>query len=169
MQEGKEMISLELKHDILKAYFFDNKPIKQIAEEYRISKNTVKKYIRKFQELKNNLSTTKSTSEKELLIQFIAEKPNYDTSNRKPTVATEEIIEKITQYLKQNEEYIQRGMKKQCMKAVDIYEALLEDGHLLSYSTVNRYVRQLQPKHSKEAFIKQVYDYGDICEFDWVR
>lgn len=77
-----------------------------------------------------------------------------------------EILERIKFYLDQNENYIQLGIRKQCMKAMDIHEALIDENFELSYSTVNNYVNKLTKK-AKESFVKQIYEYGDICEFDW--
>ena len=54
------------------------------------------------------------------------------------------------------------------MTSQDMYEALVEQGFILSYSSVAHYVRQYKDsQYTYEAFIKQQYDYGDICEFDW--
>ncbi|NMB42978.1 MAG: transposase [Clostridiales bacterium] len=36
----------------------------------------------------------------------------------------------------------------------------------ISYSTVKRLVRSIENKH-REAYIRQEYDLGDVCEFDW--
>jgi len=55
-----------------------------------------------------------------------------------------------------------------CMTSQDMYEALLEKGFSLSYTSVAQYVQKYKEnEYTFEAFIKQQYNYGDICEFDW--
>lgn len=160
------MISLSIKHDILRKYIFDNESKKLIASELGISKNTVKKYIREYESKKELLIQSGEDVDKDSLIELICEKPSYDSSSRTPRVMNETILDRIKFYLDQNDKYRQLGLRKQCMKAIDIHEALIEEGYNLSYSTTNNYVNRLIIK-TKEAFIKQEYDYGDVCEFDW--
>jgi hypothetical protein len=52
------------------------------------------------------------------------------------------------------------------MTAQDMYEDLVLIGYNGSYSTTCIYVRSLK-NNAKEAFIKQIYEFGDVCEFDW--
>ncbi|EOD01755.1 DDE-type integrase/transposase/recombinase [Caldisalinibacter kiritimatiensis] len=52
------------------------------------------------------------------------------------------------------------------MKAIDIHEALVDEGYEISYSTVCNYVREKKNK-AKEAYIRQEYDFGEVVEFDW--
>lgn len=47
-----------------------------------------------------------------------------------------------------------------------IFESLEEEGVDISYSTVLRLIRAIENK-PKEAYIKGVYEPGNICEFDW--
>ncbi|MDQ2088197.1 IS21 family transposase, partial [Herbivorax sp. ANBcel31] len=54
----------------------------------------------------------------------------------------------------------------QCMTAQDIHEELIDTGYKGSYSTTCIYVRNLK-NTKKEAFIRQIYEFGDVCEFDW--
>ena len=52
------------------------------------------------------------------------------------------------------------------MKATDIYEFLIKKGFDISYPSVSNIVRSLKDTLN-EAFIKQEYSLGNICEFDW--
>jgi len=52
------------------------------------------------------------------------------------------------------------------MKIIDIHAFIKKKGYDVSYSSVKKTVRRLENKH-KEAFIRQEYEPGDICEFDW--
>ncbi len=166
MEGMRGLIKLNKKHDILQQYMFEGKSKRSIASELHVSRNTVRKYINEYEEARNNLLLNGEEIDKDRIIKLISQESKYDSSKRRPTVITEEIIDKIKFYLKQNDKYKQLGIKKQCMKAIDIHDALIEDGYTLSYSTTCGYVNRLQEK-AKEAYIKQDYDYGDICEFDW--
>lgn len=160
------MIKLHQKHEILQRYIFNGDSKKGIARSMGISKNTVKKYIKEYEEQKQKLMLDGKECDKDKLIEIISNKPKYNTSSRKRNVVTEEVIDKISFYLRQNDKYILLGLKKQCMSSTDIYEALLDEHINISYSSVNNTVKKLRNK-SKEAFIKQEYSYGDVCEFDW--
>jgi len=160
----EEMVKHLVKLDILRWHFNEGKPIKEIARELKISKNTVKKYIREFENQKEELKDT-NTADSEI-VELMLEKPKYDATNRKRRVLTDEIIEKINEYLEENEFKKQNRLGKQILKAVDIHEELEAQGHKLSYPTVAQYVAE-HKKKLKEAFIKQIYEYGEICEFDW--
>lgn len=164
MKGSEEMIKHLIKLDILRWYFNEGKPIKEIARELKISKNTVKKYIREFECQKEELKNT-NTSDAEI-VELMLEKPKYDSSGRNNRVLTDEIIEKINEYLDENEFKKQNRLGKQILKAVDIHEELEAQGYKLSYPTVAQYVAKHKKKR-KEAFIKQIYEYGEICEFDW--
>ncbi len=52
------------------------------------------------------------------------------------------------------------------MKKIDIFEALKEEGFNISYTTVCQTIAKMLSQ-SKEAFIRENYAPGDICEFDW--
>ncbi|MFC4770343.1 IS21 family transposase, partial [Effusibacillus consociatus] len=79
---------------------------------------------------------------------------------------TEDIERRIQEMIDENEEKQRKGQRKQVKKAIDIFETLAAENVDISYSTVKRYVRVLMEK-PKEAFIKECYEPGDVCEFDW--
>jgi hypothetical protein len=97
------------------------------------------------------------------LTEAIIEAPKYTLGVRPKRKLTEE---KIKEYLDENEEKRKKGRHKQLKKPMDIFETLEAEDIDISYSTVLRVVRTIEQK-SKEAFIKEIYALGDICEFDW--
>lgn len=160
------MITLGQKIEILRLYFVEGKPKKQIARELKVSKNTVKTYIAEF--LKSKKELIESGVSKYELIENMVEKPTYNSKGRTATAMTDEVKNKIIEFIKQNELKRNTGKAKMCMTSQDMYETLLEQGFVLSYSSVAHYVHQYKDnEYTYEAFIKQQYDYGDICEFDW--
>ena len=160
------MIKLGQKIEILRLYFVEGKHKKQIARELKVSKNTVKTYINEFLESKKELIA--SGVSKYELIENMIDKPKYNSCNRSSRVMTDEIKEIIDGFIKDNDTKRNTGKVKMCMTAQDMYETLVENGFSLSYSSVVQYVKKYKEnEYTYEAFIKQNYDYGDICEFDW--
>lgn len=151
------------KFNVLQSHFIEGKGIKTIAREMSLSKNTVKNYIREFSEQKAELINGGDKSE---ILLAMGQKPKYNSSNRERRVVTDQVIELIGIYLNENEKKKALGKGKLCMKATDIHEELLNRGIKISYPTVNAYVRKMGAAR-KEAFIKQHYEYGEVCEFDW--
>lgn len=152
-----------MKVDILYRYFNLGQGIKKIANETGKSKNTVKKYINEFKKQNECLLQTEKPYE---IIEAMQLPPRYDISKRKPTVVTDEILDKIKKCIDENQLKIKTGRRKLRMTNKDIHEYLENEGFHLSYPTVCNYVRKLSVV-TKEAFIKQLYKYGEVCEFDW--
>lgn len=160
------MIKLGQKIEILRMYFVEGKPKKQIARNLKVSKNTVKSYINEFLESKKELIA--SGVSKYELIENMVEEPKYNSSKRSARVMTDEVKEKIRVFINENEIKPNTGKAKMCMSAQDMYETLIEQGFSLSYTSVAQYVQKYKEnEYTYEAFIKQQYNYGDICEFDW--
>ena len=165
-KEDERMMKLGQKIEILRMYFVEGKAKKEIARKLNISKNTVKSYINDFLNSKRELIN--SGVSKYELIENMVDKPKYKSANRHPRVMTDEVKEIIRIFLKDNEVKRNTGKAKMCMTAQDMYEALIEKGFSLSYTSVAQYVQKYKEnEYTFEAFIKQVYDYGDVCEFDW--
>jgi len=124
----------------------------------------VKKYIREYAEQKDEILTGGSKSE---IILAMAEAPKYKKRETgQSRVITPEVEAIVKKCLKDNEKKRTLGQEKICMKSIDIYELVRESGIQISYPSVNNYVK-LAAEKIKEAYIKQVYEYGEICEFDW--
>jgi len=159
------MISLEEKQQIILRHYHDGESQRKIHKETGISRKTVRKYIKNYEQAKRELLENNSGCHSELVAD-IMDKPQYDTSNRKKTKLTEELMARIEFYVKENETKRAEGKAKQQMKKIDIYEELINEGFSISYPSVCNAVRGLYQKN-KEAYIKQEYQLGDQCEFDW--
>ena len=92
--------------------------------------------------------------------------PVYDSSNRTRYKLTSELKAEVTGLLKTNAERVLNGQRKQQYKKVDIWEHLKRSGHCAGYSTICKLISELE-NESREAFIRQRYAPGEICEFDW--
>jgi transposase len=140
---------------------------RSIAKELHMSKDTVNKYVTEYEKQKSELLLMNPEADPEELIQAIVEKPKYNSDNRKPKRVTPGMIKAIEECLEINEWRRANGMSKQQMKKIDIHEYLINKKKFnISYSTVKRLVKSIENRH-REAFIRQEYDYGDVCEFDW--
>jgi predicted transcriptional regulator len=160
------MIKLIEKQKIIITYFRKGKSQREIAQDLHINRRTVAKYLEGYETKKAQLTDSKGNSNQEELIADIVEDPKYDTSSRKKVKLTDEIINRIRSYLKENETKRAEGKAKQQKKKIDIYEALKEEGFGIGYTTTCNTIRKIN-EEAKEAYIRQEYALGEVCEFDW--
>ena len=144
--------------------FLGGKSQWSIHRETGISRKTIRKYIREYEEKRSKL--LEGEGDKLILTEEMLEVPKYDSSNRKKIKLTDEIMTKIDFYLEENEEKRRAGKSKQQRKRIDIHECLVEEGYDISYTTVCNYIRN-KLNEKKEAYIRQEYELGDVTEFDW--
>lgn len=160
------MINLKDKQKIILDYIKNNKSQREIQRETGIARDTIRKYIREYEEGLRQAGENLTETEKVDLIDDITQKPKYKSSTRSKTAVTEEVIERIKYYLKENENKRLSGLSKQQMKKIDICEALNKEGFNISYTSVTNTINKIEHK-KREAFIKQEYIPGDIAEFDF--
>lgn len=160
------MIKLRQKQRIILEHI-NGRSNRSIAAELHMSKDTVNKYVNEYEQKKAQLLLLDPKADTEELIQEIVEKPKYNTAGRKPVKVTAEMLAEIEKCLKINEERRLTGLSKQQMKKIDIYEHLVnKKKYDISYSSVRKLVKSIEDRH-REAFIRQEYELGEICEFDW--
>ncbi len=152
------------KQEVILKHYREGLSQRQIALDLGVSRKTVRKYLKEYEDAREGLSSGES-GEVSTLIEKIVESPKYHSGNRSKRRLSGLMIEQIQGYLRANKEKRQKGLRKQQMKKIDIWEALVKQGHQISYSTVCAYIRSIE--WSKEAYIKQGYDPGQVCEFDW--
>ena len=159
------MITLIIKQRIILAHI-DGMSNRAIANLLHLSKDTVNKYVNEYNEKREELLRMNPDMDTSEIIQAFIEKPTYDSSNRIPSKATPELLEAVEKCLQLNRDKRLMGLQKQTMKKIDIHDYLKKQGFDVSYSTVKRVTQCLETKH-QEAFIRQEYMPGEICEFDW--
>lgn len=160
------MIKLGEKQEIILKYLKDGKSQRQIQRETGISRDTIRKYIKEYEERLVELGTDCDEIRKADLINELTTKPKYKSSPRLKTAITDEVIERLKFFLKENEQKRLKGMSKQQKKKIDMYEALIQEGFNVSYPSVANAINALERK-KKEAFIRQEYAPGDVVEFDF--
>jgi len=150
------------KQEIILRSYREGKSQRSISRELQISRKTIKKYIDEYEAYKQGLSNSND------VVGYLSKPPVYKVSNRSKIKLTREVELTIDLLLKSNEQKIQQGLRKQLLKKHDIYLHLQEQGYDIGYTTVCNYVRSKEQVHvSKEAYIRQEYQPGEECEFDW--
>ena len=152
------------KQEIIINSFRENKSQRQIARELQISRKTVRKYIQEHERALQSAGSKETAQALNLSI-----KPIYKmTVPRQKLKLTTEVQEVIDELLSKNREKLSQGLRKQLMKKKDIHDKLLDQGFDVGYTTVCNYIRFKENRQtSKEAYIRQSYLPGDVCEFDW--
>ena len=159
------MVNLYEKHEILKLFFYDGLSQRAISRQLKISRTTVRKYVKEYESRLNELPKANDKEEVIAAIDSMTEAPKYNSQNRHRSVLTDEVIQLIEDCLAENIKKRQTGKSKQVMKNIDIHEQLEDLGYDISYSTVCGYIRGRV--NNKEAYIRQEYGLGETLEFDW--
>lgn len=162
------MICLNEKQKIILKHYHEGKTQRAISRETGISRKTIRSYIKRYEEKRAALAENNDPEANNELISSIVEKPKYDSSSREKLKLNKEVIDEIKHHLEENEKKRAIGRHKQQKKKIDIYEALQKKGYDIGYTTVCNTVRHLD-KETKEAYIKQEYGPGEVCEFDWTE
>ena len=155
---------MSTKQKIILRRYRDGDSERKISRELKINRETVRRYLGEYEKSRQHLSNT--DKEDEVLIEELVKIPRYDSSNRDTKKFTEEISNEVDRLLQLNEEKRSRGLHKQVMKKIDILEHLNDLGYDIGYTSVCHHINKKLDSR-KEAFIRQVYAPGDVCEFDW--
>lgn len=159
------MISMNQKQEVIIRHYRQGDGKKKIARELDLDVKTVRRYLEEHEQKLAALGDVEG-EEAEALISLLTEAPKYDSSGRQRHRLTQEIQQRIDEMLEENTVKRSRGLHKQLMKKVDMHECLRREGYQIGYTSVCNYVRRRQAS-GKEAFIRQHYDPGQVCEFDW--
>lgn len=151
------------KQEIILRSYREGKSQRSISRELKISRVTVKRYIEEYESM-----LSKDSSDESALTTYLSTSPSYKKSNRCKLKLTQDVTAFIDRLLEDNNLKRQQGLRKQLLKKYDIYEQLRLHGFDVGYTTVCNYVRSQSTKsQNKEAYIRQSYQPGDVCEFDW--
>lgn len=159
------MLTLEKKEKMIRLYL-TGLSYTEIAKKIGMTRQTVSKYIKQYEKDLKELELAGTTQEKEQIIIRSSAPPKYDIGNRQRFKLTPDVEEMINACLLENKQKIQQGKRKLIMKNTDIYEWLRSKDIDISYRSVCAYVAK-QDERSKEAFIRQAYEPGQVAEFDW--
>jgi len=158
------MISMSTKQKIILRRYRDGDSERKISRELKVNRDTVRKYLQEYEQSRQQLSNAEK--EDEVLIEELVKAPKYDSSNRSNQKFTEELSHEVDRLLQINAEKRSRGLHKQVMKKIDILDHLHEQGYDIGYTSICNHINKKLDQRN-EAFIRQVYNPGDVCEFDW--
>jgi transposase-like protein len=152
------------KQEIIIRSHREGKSHRQISRELQINRKTIKKYIDDYENLQKEALMPETA-----LSTFLSSPPLYRIGTRNKVRLTLEIQSVIDTHLEANGKKVQQGMRKQILKNIDILQLLREQGFGIGYTTVCNYIREKLGKTAapQEAFIRQQYQPGSTCEFDW--
>lgn len=137
--------------------------LREIARRTGVNRKTVTRYLREYEAMAQS-------DPEEGVDLCLASKPRYPRRKAERTALTEPVCTEIEYWLAENARRRQTGMRKQCLRCKDIHRVLAEKGFPVSYTSVCRYVRERRAEKSgrpKDVFVKQWYEPGQECEFDW--
>ena len=161
-----KVITLNDKQTILIDHIKNGIGQREIHRRTGVARDTIRKYVREYEDALRELGEDISEIQKVDLIEELTKHPKYKSTPRRKRAITDEVIERIKYFLKENENKRLTGFSKQQMKKIDIYEALKKEGFDLSYSSVISAINKIE-RARKEAYIKQEYIPGEIVEFDF--
>ena len=159
------MITLKNKQEIILRHYREGDSIRKISRDLGLNRKTVSKYLKAYESRQKQLNSA-SVATKSEIIDDIITVPNYHCENRVKRKLNVAIISDVKQYLAQNQQKRLQGQRKQQLKKIDIYELLQEKGYDIGYTTICNLINSLESQ-VPEVFIRQQYQAGDVCEFDW--
>ncbi|OPJ60564.1 helix-turn-helix domain-containing protein [Clostridium oryzae] len=147
------MIKLNEKQEIILKHIKEGKSQRQISKETGISRDTIRKYVKDYESKLAEVNKGLGEIDKIDIIDDITCAPKYKSSPRTKNALTEKVLERLSEFLKENEQKRLRGLSKQQMKKIDMYETLAEEGYQVSYASVVRAVNIIERK-KREAYIR---------------
>lgn len=152
------------KQEIIIKSYREGKSQRAISRELQISRKTVRKYLEEYESDLSDLPDKNDASAK-----YLSTAPKYKQRKGSKIKLTQEAQEVIDSLLEENQRKKASGLRKQLLKKCDILAQLHLKGFDIGYTTVCNYIRSKERNQNikKEAFIRQTYNPGEICEFDW--
>lgn len=163
------MIKLNEKQEIILKHTREGLSQRQISRQTGIDRKTIRKYLNEYETLRHRILQAEGDEnriDRIDLISDLVDKPKYNAAGRQKRALTEDVVRTIEYYLDQNALKKKHGQLKQCMKMLDIHQALLTQGHDIGYTTVRNFINTVT-NSGKEAFIRIHYEPADVLEFDW--
>lgn len=151
------------KQEIIIKSYREGQSQRSISRDLQVNRKTVKKYIEEYE-----AHLQADPKQEGTLGKYLSEAPVYNLKARPRYKLTKEIQEAINKHLEENADKKSKGLRKQLLKKCDIHEQINARGFEIGYTTVCNYIRaKLSTSQVKEAYIRQLYQPGQTCEFDW--
>ena len=161
------MLDVETNHQIILLYFKEGLSQRKISQQLKISRKTVKARVAEYERFKSQ-SASGDPCAVSATTKYLTEGSAYNSSNRTKRKLTQEIADILEAFLQENEIKRLDGRKKQQLRKTDMHEQLVKAGYCIGYTTISEYIR-IRSSHTREAFVRQGYGEGSVCEFDWAE
>ena len=127
----RKVIKQMNKYDII-SFHLKGMSIREISRLLGISRNTVTKYIEKYEHDTSSLMDESQTINQRAIIESIVEEPKYDTRNRKAFKYNEEIDALLDRILADEEKKSERlgSHHKQKLSMSQIHQLIVEEGYV---------------------------------------
>ena len=132
------MYHMEDRDSIILAYRREGKSIREIARQNGMSRKTVRKYLREFENAVGKDPTSSQMDD------YLQQPVRYDSSRRVRRVMTDAVRARIGEFIARNRANAAAGLRKQQMLRIDMWRRLREEGVDIAYLTVSQYVRALE-------------------------
>lgn len=154
--------------EILLCKYRDGQSIKQICKQLHHSKNTVRRYLRGYEEfVTNHPNKNICDINYRSLVEDYVLALHYSGPDIPRRVLTPDVAKSIDEHIQENISKQKLGLHKQIKLKEDIHKALVDSGYIISYSSVCKYITNTYGKSYTECFIKQYHELGRMAEFDW--
>lgn len=160
------MVSVMEKAQII-SMFKANMSQRDIAKAVGRSRTTVSRYVKEYVVTMQKIENAKSEAEVFQLQQDLFMKPQMCVKNRQCRKFSGLLKERFDCLIRNDEERNQIiGPNKQNLTAKNLFRVLKSEGFDVSESTIRRHFNDYKVKHP-EVFIRQDYEFGERCEFDF--
>ena len=144
-----------------------NKSNREVARLLHIDRKTVATYWNEYQKKLQELNVINDELKIKEIQEEMTSAPKYNVKNRKKRKLTDDVLKRIDEILKEEEEKCKiLGSNKQMLTYKQIYGILVREGYDIGISTVSNELASRRNRN-KEAFIRQEYEYGDRLEYDF--
>ncbi len=159
------MIDIYMKNEIITLYRRGMK-IKQIQRELNISRNTVRTYVREYEEIQERINNSNDQNEIIKLQERLVSAPIRKGVSNKSVFKgklKQRFYEMIMEDLERDKKI---GTNKQNLTASFLHRKLKSEGFDVGITTIQLEFKEYKNKN-REAFIKQSYDPGYRAEYDF--
>ncbi len=141
---------------------------REVAKVTGHDRKTIAKYWNNYLDNQSKLNDkTLINSDVSDIQEEIVNMPKYNSSNRATRKYNDEIDKELDYILeKEKEKDFKLKNHKQKLTAIQIHQMIVDKGHDIGLSTITNMIR-LKRNNAKEAFIKQLYKFGERLEYDF--
>ena len=141
--------------------------IREIERELNISRNTVRKYTREYDDLIKQIDEATSSEEKIRLTNLLVSAPKRKSATKKRKFVGD-IVKRFYEIIEENKVKDSiLGDNKQTLTGTLLHKTLVSEGYDIGETTIRSEFAKYKDELKKEAFITQYYKPGIRAEYDF--